>query len=76
MKKLDYTVIGILVLWTFLPAWLWFGFGIFIGSGEGLGFDIGSQLTNAAIFGLLWVGYRVWEKRKNKEEKKEMDKKQ
>ena len=59
MKILDYVVIGLSVLWISLPFWYVAG-----RTGEGLGYDIGSQSGFVILFGGIYLAYRIYQSRK------------
>lgn len=62
-NKYDFIAIGLLVFYLSLP------FLFDIGTGEGFYYDLGSHLGGVIIFGLIYLGYRIWQKRTKHEEK-------
>ena len=59
MKILDFVVIGISVFWISLPVWYVAG-----RTGEGLGYDLGSQSGGVIVLGGIYLAYRIYQSRK------------
>jgi len=67
MKKLDKLVIGFTVLWMAIPFMVGpMGYG----TGEGIYYDIGSQLFWILLLDIPYVIYRIKQTRKQKQQKK------
>jgi len=67
MKKLDKIIIGFTVLWMILPLIVG---PIGYGAGEGVYYDIGSQLFWILLLDVPYVIYRIKQLRKDKQHKK------
>ena len=67
MKKLDKIIIGFTVLWMILPLIVG---PIGYGTGEGVYYDIGSQLFWILLLDVPYVIYRIKQLRKDKQHKK------